>query len=203
MVGSVTIEPYGTVAEIAFWPVILLLSFLAWRFRAYKVVVVGCVLSLIAIFVVGTGHDYIHSNTSLATAHDLAIGECIISGIFFLLFTAMTLQIASEGWPKGNRILALFVIAVSLASLWAFVAGIVGLVRDMVWPWYTVEGEVTYLHRTAGLVSWKFVGPNIVRIGDRQLIASERVYKTLRVGQRVRAQVSSGSDFIRQLERIR
>lgn len=203
MVGSVTVEPYGNIADIAFWPLILLLAYLAWRFRAHRIIVVSCALSALAIFVIGIVHDYLRGSTSHAAVHDLTIGQCIVGGVTFMMFAGVAQQVASNGWPKQDRILGLFAIAMGLVFLGVFVAGTAVLVRDLAWPWYTVEGEVTSLHNTVGRVSWKYVGPNFVRIGDTQVQASTRLYRTLRVGQHVRAQVSRGSDFIRRLERIR
>lgn len=205
MVQTIT-EPYGSVAEVAFWPLLLLLAFLAWRFRANRIVRVGCVLSALAIVLTGMFHDLFSGNASLATLHDFEVAQCIVFVPFLILFAGMVLETAKDGWKKEDRFSSLFVTGAVLLSFWGIVSAIVLLIKDLALPWYVVDGEVTSLESTWrpwGDIPWKALGPNFIRIGDTQVQASTPLYRTLRVGQHVRVEVSRGSDFIRRIERVR
>jgi hypothetical protein len=202
---TIIIEPYGSVADIAFWPVLLGLAFLAFRFRANRTALVSCSLLLIAVILAGMMHDLGEGTTSLATLHDFEIAQFIICGVAFVLFATMAYDFVLNRWPKEDRFLGMFAIAVALLSFGGIASATVTLFQDLVLPSYTVEGEITYLARKGrselGSTNWKYVGPNIVQIGDVQLQASTGLYYKLRVGQHVRVEASRGSDFIRRLER--
>ena len=204
MIGTITLESYGGWAEIAFWPAIFLLTFLASRFRARRIAAIGCGLLALAILLLGALHDDVAGSTSLAALHDVEIGQLIICGVFFALFVGVIQQITIGGWQKKDRILGAFAIATALFLLWGIVSPVVVVFSDLALPWHAVEGEITLLAtpgRTFGRVSWKVLGPNVVRIGDTQVQASTGLYATLRLGQHVRAEVSRGSNFIRRIER--
>jgi hypothetical protein len=202
---TIITEPYGSVADIAFWPLLLSLAFLAFKFHSNRMAVVSCSLLLIAIIFAAIMHDLAQGTTSLAALHDFEIAQLIISGGFFILFVSMAYDFVLNKWPKDRRFLGVFVIAVALLSFAGIVSATASLFQDLALPSYTVEGEITFLARKGrselGRTNWKYVGPNIVQIGDVQLQASTGLYYKLRLGQHVRVEASRGSDFIRRLER--
>ena len=204
MAETIAIEPYGGAAEIAFWPLLFLLIFLAWRLRARRIAAMACALLALAILLLGVLHDVFAGSTSLAAVHDIEIGQLIICAAFFIMFVGVAREVALGGWKKQDRVLGLFAIAIALFLFWGVGSSIVVLAQDLAWPWRTVEGDVTLLAspgRVSGRTSWKYLGPNVVRIGETQVLASTSLYRRLRLGQHVRAQVSRGSDFIRRIER--
>jgi hypothetical protein len=83
-----------------------------------------------------------------------------------------------------------------LVGLAMLVHGVTVPLQDLLLPRDTVEGDVTLLetHGRRPVTS-------VVQIGDTQVQASTSVYRTLRLGEHVRADVSRGSKFIRRLER--
>jgi hypothetical protein len=195
MRDSITAEPYGGVADVAFWPLVLLLILFAWRFRANKRAAVWCALSALAILTMASIYIIVFGPTSLSVLHDFNVALAVLGGFLLVISAGLVQEITIGKWKEG-RTLGLFAIGMGLLSITMLVYGIVVPIQDLFLPAYIVEGDVTLLE-TRG----RRPQNNIVHIGSTRVQAGTRLYHTLRLGQHVRAEVSSGSDFIRQLER--
>ena len=195
MMESITVEPYGGVADVGFWPLVVLLILLAWRLRANKSAAIWCALAALVILVMGAIYVIVFGLTLLAVLHDFNLALAVLGGGLLAIAAGLVQEITIGRW-RTNRTLGLFAVGLGLVGLAMLITGVVVPVRDLVLPWHVVEGDVTLLEsRGRRPVS------NIVHIGNTQVQASTRLYGTLRRGQRVRADASSGSDFIRRLER--
>jgi hypothetical protein len=191
---SITVESYGGAAEVGFWPLVLLLIFLAWLFRANKKAAVWCALSALAILTLASIYIIVFGLTSLSALHDFNLAMAVLGGGLLTIAAGLLQEITIARWKK-DRVLGLFSIGMGLFGLTMLVHGIVVPIQDLFLPRHIVEGDVTSLE-TRGRRPLS----NIVHIGETQVQASTPLYRSLRLGQHVRAQVTSGSDFIRQLE---
>src|ERR1043165_2738413 len=195
MAEAIIIEPYGFGADIAFWPVILLLIMCVWRFRASRIVAVGCAALALALSVMAFNYIVVFGMTSLSVLHDWEVAISIGGAMLLIMGVALVQEITIGRW-KTDRALGLFAIGMGLVGLVAIVWGIAIPVKDLVLPFSTVEGTITLLE-TQG----RRPVNNIVRIGNFEVQASTGLFGTLHLGQHVRADISGGSDFIRRLER--
>jgi hypothetical protein len=192
---SITVEPYGGVADIAFWPLVLLLLLLAWRFRANKNAAVWCALFAIAILIMGSIYIIVFGPTSLSVLHDFTAALAVLGGILLAISAGLVQEITIGKWKK-DRALGLFAVVMGLFGVAMLIYGIVVPIQDLFLPRQIVEGDVTLLE-TRG----RRPRSNIVHIGNTRVQASAQLHSELRLGEHVRAEVSGGSDFIRRLER--
>ncbi len=195
MSDSITIEPYGGVVDIAFWPLILLLLLLAWRFRSNKRAAIWCALSALAIFVMALIYIVVFGPTSLSVLHDFNFALAVLGGFLLAISGGLVQEITIGKW-KADRVLGASAVGMGLIGLAMLIYGVVVPIQDLLLPRYIIEGDVTLLE-TRG----RRPRTNIVQIGNTRVQASTHLYSLLRRGQHVRAEVSSGSDFIRRLER--
>jgi hypothetical protein len=119
-----------------------------------------------------------------------------VLGGFLLVISAGLVQEITIGKWKKDRALGVFGIGMGLVGLTMLVHGLMVPIQDLFLPRHIAEGDVTLLESRG-----RRPRNNIVRIGNTQVQASTGLHRTLRLGQHVRAEVSSGSDFIRRLER--
>ena len=190
-----TVEPYGSVADVAFWPLVLLLIFLAWRLRAEKDAAVWCAVSALALLALGSIYIVVFGMTSLSVLHDFNVALAVLGGFLIVISAGLVQEITRARW-RQDRVLGVFAIGMGLVGLAMLVHGVVVPLADLVLPENIVEGDVTLLE-THG----RRPVTNVVRIGNTQVQASTPLYRTLRRGDHVRADVSRGSGFIRRLER--
>jgi len=193
---TITVEPYGSMADVAFWPLVLLLVFLAWRLRADKNVALWCALAALAILTLGSIYIIVFGMTSLSVLHDFDVALAVLGALLVVISTGLVQEITRGKW-KQDRVLGLFAIGMGFVGLAMLVQGVMVPLQDLLLPRDTVEGDVTLLetHGRRPVTS-------VVHIGDTQVQASTSIYRTLRLGERVRADVSRGSTFIRRLERV-
>jgi hypothetical protein len=196
---SITVEPYGGVPDVVFWPLVLLLLLLAWRFRAHKRAAVWCALSALAILVLASTYIIVFGMTSLSVLHDFHVALAILGSCLLVIAAGVVQEITIGQWKK-DRVLGLFAIGMGLVGLAMVIRGVVVPMQDLFLPRAIVEGDITLLEARARRAGNR-PGYYIVHIGNTRVHASTPLYDTLRLGQHVRAEVSGGSDFIRRLER--
>jgi hypothetical protein len=172
---------------IAFWPFVVGAAAAGWLLRADQGSLAVAWSAAALAGIAGILSVTIFDVTSLWILLDMFVG--------MILFGAVCLLVVYWRWsalPRGSRIL---LIVMGVAGLGA---GGEQLVGDYLVPRRVVQGTIENL-----FISWQAFGPDAyhVRIDGVLYLATVPLYRTLRVGDRVEAEIGRSSGYIYRLHR--
>jgi hypothetical protein len=172
---------------IAFWPIVVGAAVAGWLLRADQGSLAVAWSAAALVGIAGLLCITIFDVTSLWILLDMFVG--------MILFGGLCLLVAYWRWnalPRSSRILLIVMGVVGLG------AGGEQLAGDYLLPRQLVRGTIESL-----FVSWQAFGPDAhhVRIDGGLYSATVPLFRTLRVGDRVEAEIGRASGYIYRLQR--
>lgn len=185
---------------ILLWPIVLFYALLCTLIVAWAVKgsmarqSAAAILAFPATTLLGIYLVY-HSSQSLVLLFDyyfgiVVAGACACIGFLLVYFSK---------WTVRSRMGAMIIFALFGSAMLLFGSNV--LIQDFALSRLVVEGTISRLNVETG--GYRKAPEYLVTIETKRFWATPSTYKTLRIGDRVHAEVGKGSQYIFRIERIR